>query len=265
MIPERTSYGGQSYKLYDDYNDIHIFVEDEGFENLYKVLFKKYGIRVENIFSKSGKKLVLKAAESCTDTKCVFIVDRDWDDLLGVMSTLKNVVVLLMHSIECYLIDHSAFYGIVLGECPKCDIDSLLCKKHFDKILTDVSDKLRPLFECFAAMQMIDEKGKGCSHKPGHFQQKNRSCAPDKREIAQFISDSRVSAPQSVKDYFSDEVLTIKGHGKFMLHYVWEGVRNRSKVSRIGIDKLMMRLAQLIDTQGLKVLAHEVKARAFSN
>lgn len=265
MIPERASYSGQSYKLYDDYNDIHIFVEDAGFENLYKVLFKKYGVRVENIFSKNGKEAVLKAAESCTDTKCVFIVDRDWDDLLGIMSTLKNVVVLNMHSIECYLIDHRAFTGIVLGESPKCNIDSLLGQKHFEKILTDVSDKLRPLFECFAAIQMSDEKGKGCSHKPGHFQQKNRSCAPDEREIAQFISESRISVPQSVKDYFSDKVLTIKGHGKFLLHYVWEGVRHRSRIGRIGMEKLMMRLAQLIDTLELKTLTHEVKARALTS
>ena len=115
MIPERAIYSGQSYKLYDDYNDIHIFVEDKGFENLYVVLFKKYGVNVENIFWKNGKDAVLKAAESCTDTKCVFMVDRDWDDLLGITSTLDNVVVLSMHSIECYLIDHKAFSGIILG------------------------------------------------------------------------------------------------------------------------------------------------------
>lgn len=262
MIPERTSYSGRSYKLYDDYNSIHIFVEDACFENLYKVLFQKYGVRLENIFSKNGKKSVLKAAESCSDTKCVFIVDRDWDDLLGIMPTLKNVVVLSMHSIECYLINYSAFSGIVLGESPKCNIHSLLGEKHFEEILTDVSDKLRSLFECFAAMQIGDEKGKGCSHKPGHFQQKNRSCAPDVWEIAQFVSDSGVSVPQSVKDYFSDKVLTKNGHGKFMLHYVWEGVRHRSQIARIGMEKLMMRLAQLIDTLELKTLIHEVEARA---
>jgi len=263
MIPERTSYLGQSYKLYDDYNDIHVFVEDVRFENLYKVLFKKSGVKVENIFSKNGKESVLNAAESCSDTKCVYIVDRDWDDLLGIVPTLKNVVVLGMHSIECYLIDHSAFSGIVLGENPKCDIDSLLSEKLFGKILTDVSDKLRPLFECFAAMQMSDEKRKGCSHKPGHFQQKNSSCAPDMREINQFISNSGVAVPQSVKSYFLDKALTQKGHGKYMLHYVWEGVRHKLKVRRIGIERLMMRLAQLIDTQEIKALANEVKARVY--
>ncbi len=80
MIPKRASYRGQSYKLYDDYNDIHIFLEDAGFENLYKVLLKKYGVKVENVFSKNGKKAVLKEAELCTDTKCVFVVDRGCAD-----------------------------------------------------------------------------------------------------------------------------------------------------------------------------------------
>ncbi len=262
MIPERAIYSGQSYKLYDDYNDIHIFVEDKGFENLYVVLFKKYGVNVENIFWKNGKDAVLKAAESCTDTKCVFMVDRDWDDLLGITSTLDNVVVLSMHSIECYLIDHKAFSGIILGERPRCNIDSLLGQKHFREILTDVSDKLRPLFECFVAMQMSAQQEERPS--PGYFQQINCSCAPDERKIAKFISDSGVSVPQSVKNYFSAQVLTITGHGKFMLHYVWEGVRRRSEIGRIGMEKLMIRLALLIDTMELKELISEVKERALT-
>ncbi len=265
MIPERTSYSGESYKLYDDYNDIHIFVEDAGFENLYKELFKKSDVRIENIFSKNGKESVLRAAKSCADNRCVFIVDRDWDDLLGIMSTLKNVVVLSMHSIECYLIDYGAFSGIVLSDFPKCNIDCLFSEKHFEEILKNVSDKLRPLFECFSAMQMCNQKAQGCSHKPGRFQQENRSCAPDERKIAQFISDSKILVFQSVKDYFSVDVLTAKGHGKFMLHYVWEGVRHRSQIRKIGIEKLMMRLAQLIDTPELRALTHEVKYRTLTS
>lgn len=265
MIPERTSYSGRSYKLYDDYNDIHIFVEDAGFENLYKMLFQKYGIRVEHIFSLNGKNSVLENAKSCSDIKCVFLVDRDWDDLLNNMPTLSNIVVLSMNSIECYLINYTAFSGVLISEKPKCNIQRLLSKKHFKKIITDVSDELRPLFECFAAMQICYKKEKGCSHKPGHFQQKNQSCAPDKQKIVQFVSDAGVSIPKIVKDYFSDKILTKKGHGKFMLHYIWEGVRHKTQIGKIGIEKLMMRLAQLTDTQELKSLTQEVVARTLKS
>ncbi len=261
MIPERTTYSGESYKLYDDYNDIHIFVEDAGFENLYKVLLKKNGVRVENIFSKNGKESVLKAAESCLDTKCVFIVDKDWDDLLDIASALKNVVVLRMYSIENYLIDHNAFSGVVLGESPKLDIDNNFGENYFEEMLIDVSNKLRPLFECFASMQMIDERKKGCKHKPGHFQQKNNTCRPDELAISQFISDSRIEIPQYVKDYFSHKDLSKNGHGKYMLHYVWEVVRHKTNIGRLGMEKLMIRLAQLLDSQELKELAYEVKER----
>ncbi len=265
MIPERSPYSGQAYKLYDDYNDIHIFVEDEGFENLYKVLFNKYGMKIGNIFSKNGKDAVLEAAKTCIDSKCVFLVDRDWADLLGIMSTLRNVVVLSMHSIESYLIDHNAFSGIVLGELPKCNINSLLGEMRFGEILADVSNKLRPLFMCFAAMQMSEERVKGCSHKPGRFQQNNRSCAPCEQKIADFISDSKISPPQLVRDYFSDDDLTKNGHGKFMLHYVWEGVRQETTIRRIGMEKLVMRLAQLISTVELESLVEEVRARPLAS
>lgn len=265
MIPERASYSGQSYKLYDDYNDIHIFVEDAGFENLYKVLFRIHGLGVENIFSKNGKGSVLKAAKACKDPKCVFIVDRDWSDLLGNMTKLKNVVVLKMHSIECYLIDYDGFAGVVLSENPKCGIGNTLNRDQFDAIVLDVSNKLRPLFECFVAMQMCGNSEKGCSLKPGHFQLKKSNCAPDERVIANFVAESKAPIPQSMRDYFADRVLTKKGHGKYMLHYVWEGTRHKSKVGKIGIEKLMMRLAQLVYTQELEALSSEVKAMASTD
>ncbi len=265
MIPKRAPYGGQSYKIYEDYNEIHIFVEDAGFENLYKVLFNRYDIKVENIFSKNGKESILKAAKSCSDSKCVFIVDRDWDDLFGIFPKLKNVVVLNMHSIENYLIDYGAFSGIILAESPRCEINSVLGQKHFSKILTNVSEDLRPLFECFASLQMKGNGSKGCSHRPGRFQQKNRSCAPDVDTINQFISDSGVSVPKSVRDYFRDKDLSRKGHGRYMLHFTWEGVRQKSGVGKIGSEKLKIRLAQLINTGELKTLALEVKSRAISH
>lgn len=262
MIPERTYYGGNAYRLFDDYNDIHVFVEDAGFENLYKVLLKKYGMRVNNIFSKNGKESVLKAAAACTDTKCIFVVDRDWDDLLSIMPKLKNVVVLSMHSIECYLINYNAFSEILLSEFPRRNINSLLSKKHFNNILSNVSKDLRPLFECFATMIMNKSKIKGCSHKPGRFQQKNNSGKPDVKEISKFVSDIGIVVPKSVKSYFSAKYLTKKGHGKYMLHYVWEGIRNKSKVNKIQIEKLMMRLAQFINTKELEALNSEIKALA---
>lgn len=266
MIPVRDTYHGQSYKLYDDYNCIHVFVEDAGFENLYKEIFNRYGLTVINVFSKNGKEAVLEAAKSCNDPKCVFLIDRDWDDLLGTGTTLANVVVLKRHSIENYLIDYNGFSAIVRSDFPKGNINILLGDNHYREILIGVSNKLRPLFECFVAMQMCDKKRKGCSHNPGHFQSRNNSCAPDENKITQFIKDSVEHIPGNVIEYFADEDLIEKGHGKFMLHFVWEGIRHKTKASKIATEKLKIRLAQLVNNSDIKQLTVDImsKARARS-
>lgn len=262
MIPERESYRGDSYKLFDDYNDVHIFVEDSGFENLYKILFKKYGIRIENIFSKNGKESIIKAADSCSDPKCVYIIDRDWDDLFNTMHSKDNIVILELNSIESYLINREAFSGIVLSEKPKCELDSLFSDELYTEIITNVSNSLRPLFECLATMQMGSERKKGCSNKPGYFQQKNKSCAIDNKMVESFISDSGVAPPDSVKEYFSEVHLIRRGHGKYMLHYIWNSIQYKTKIRVIGMEKLMIRLAQLVDTTELSSLANKIKTMA---
>jgi len=261
MIPKRGPYRGNAYKIFDEYNDIHIFIEDAGFENLYKILFHKNGLKVTNIFSKNGKRDVLRSAKSCEDPKCVFIVDRDWDDLFDCKPTLKNVVVLDMYSIENYLIDYDAFASIVLSDVPKGDINSIFSEADYKNILKRISDDLRPLFECFAAIQLEKDKDKGCSHNPGYFQKKDRSCSPNEEEIDNFIKNSNISIPKYIKEYFFDSVLCSKGHGKFMLHYMWTAVRHHTQINQIHIEKLMIRLAQLLNTAALGMLNEKIKSR----
>lgn len=261
MLPIRSSYAGQSYKIYDGYNDAHIFVEDDGYENFYKALLSKNGVNIEKVFSKNGKDSVIQAATSCTDPKCVFIIDRDWDDILGIKYVLTNLVTLNRHSIESYLLEYSAFVSIVLSEYPKCDIDSVLSKNSFTDVIHNVSTDLRKLFEYFVTLQLNDTGIKGCSIKPGHFQQENRSCAPDKKKIEDYISLSPQTIPPQVEEYFSNDNLIQKGHGKYMLHYVWEGVRRHSRLRKIGTLQLMMRLAQLLNSSDLEKLLEDIKSK----
>ncbi len=265
MTPTRAPYKGQSYKLFNDYNEIHIFIEDEGFENLYNVLLKKHDIRVEKIFSRNGKSSILKSATLCDDEKCIFIIDRDWDDLLGITHPQKNIITLNLNSIESYLINYDTLSGVVISEKPKCNIESTLSKKDYAAIVTSVSNHLRPLFECFSVMQLNGTNKKGCSHKPGHFKSRNSSCAPDPSKINSFIINTKVTIPKQVTEYFSDTDLTNNGHGKYMLNYIWEGVRHKTKIGKISIEKLMIRLAQLLDSPELEDLCHNIVLTAKQN
>ncbi|MBA7576214.1 hypothetical protein ES708_18053 [subsurface metagenome] len=258
MIPARGPYSGQSYRLYNDYNDIHVFIEDAGFENLYKEIFRKYNLAIRKVFSKNGKKSVIEAAHKCNDQRCVYIIDRDWDDVLGITYKFRNLLVLEKHSIENYLIDYSAFYAIVLADNSRKEIDKFFNKQVFNDIIDEVSNRLRPLFECYLTMQLSGDSRPSCSRKPGSFQERNRSCAPDKRAIASFIKIIRIPTPQLVKDYFEGDVLRVRGHGKYMLHFVWAGIQELTALKQLKIDSLMIRLAQVADDSVFKVFYDKI-------
>jgi hypothetical protein len=261
MIPTRAPYSGQAYRLFTDYNDVQVFIEDAGFENLYREIFRCNGVKIRKVFSKNGKEAILEAARACNDKQCVFIVDRDWDDVLGISYALKNLVVLKKHSIENYLLDYSGFYAIVVADNPREDIEIIFSRSIFDSIVNDVSHRLRPLFECFLSMQIAGDSRKGCSYMPGKYQEASRACTPDVNIIACFVAQIGIPVPQAVCDYFMGDVLKDRGHGKYMLHYVWNGVRQSTGTGQLGIEKLMVRLAQVIDSDDLKELCEQVLSK----
>ncbi len=262
MIPTRSQYRGQSYRLFTDYNDIHVFVEDRGFENLYAEVFKRSGLNVRKVFSKNGKSSVVEAARSCTDSRCVYVVDRDWGDFLSITYSQSNLVILEKYSIENYFIEYSGFRALVLADNPRSEIETLLSANRFDSIVKDVSDSLRPLFESYLTMQVAQDNRPNCAIKPGRFQTNDRSCLPDSNKIARFVASIGLATPKAVSDYFAGDVLRDRGHGKYMLHFVWTGVRNASGAGQLGFDTLLMRLAQTVDAQVFSDLCNRISSIA---
>ena len=247
MIPTRSEYTGQAYRLFTDYNDLHVFVEDSGFENLYAEVFRRSGLNIRKVFSKNGKPSILEAARCCNDPECVYVIDRDWNDFLNITHPLSNLVVLQMYSIENYFISYSGFRALVLADNPRVDVECLLSSNTFNSLVEDVSNCLRPLFECFLAMQAAQDNRPNCGLKPGKFQTRNKSCLPDSKTIGAFVASAGVAIPQAVRDYFAGNVLRERGHGKYMLHFVWASVRDASGARQLNHDALLIRLAQTID------------------
>ena len=266
MIPIRSEYSGQSFRLFTDYNDVHVFVEDAGFENLYAEIFRRSELKIRKVFSKNGKASVVEAARHCSDPRCVYIVDRDWADFHKTMPSLGNLVVLEKHSIENYLIEYSGFRALVLADNPRGNIERLLSRSMFDSIAGAVSNCLRPLFECYLTMQMTQDSRPNCSISPGHFQLKNKSCAPDPKNISGFVENIGLSIPKAVRNYFAGEVLYDRGHGKYMLHFVSAGVRQAAGTRQLSHDALLIRLAQNVDYQIFanlcKRISHTAKKRS---
>ena len=123
--------------FYTDFNDVSIFVEDQDKENLYFCLLRSSipNLRIEKIFPLGGKGPCLEHLRANPDPSlCAYIVDKDWDDLLGVIVPHPNLIYLDRHSIESYFLDHKKGHVELIGSChPAKRFDVIERKVEFDK------------------------------------------------------------------------------------------------------------------------------------
>ena len=142
-LPTRSKKGllGQGV-LWTQFNDVNFYIEDVYQENLYLRILQKIfpDIRLKKIFPLGGKGPVIsKALNSLGNKKRVFIVDRDFDDILDLKQDLPNLFYLDRYSIENYVFEQDAIFELVREENPKIkigDIKSQFKLKEFLDIST---------------------------------------------------------------------------------------------------------------------------------
>ncbi len=146
--------------FYRDYNDIDVFIEDDSLEIFYQEILGKLlnkSIKITRIFSTSGKSELLEKfhgyIESSEIDKAFFIVDPDFDHILGTMHpSHARLHILDEYCIENYLFEEKAFISVCLEEKPgkRIDWDS---KVNYSAWLEGVTGQLTPLFACFIYTQ----------------------------------------------------------------------------------------------------------------
>lgn len=108
-----------------DFTDFFFYVEDEDQENFYllvlKALYPK--IRFEQVFALGGKENVLAHWRTHSrhpmSKPAIYLLDKDYDDILGRVQLADNLVYLQKYSIENYLLQEDAFIDLVVEEFPK--------------------------------------------------------------------------------------------------------------------------------------------------
>jgi hypothetical protein len=128
--------------VYTQFNEIEFYVEDIEQENFYFEILKKLfpNIKFDKIFPLGGKPNVFAdAALNIGNRKKVYLVDLDFDEILGIRNAANNIFYLEKYSIENYLLDYNAIKEIVIEQKPKIkhqdientfDIDSFLVECH---------------------------------------------------------------------------------------------------------------------------------------
>ena len=103
----------QNYRLAEDifyfqFNDVSFYIEDEDQENFFFCVLKNLfsDIKIEKIFPLNGKDNVIReSTNNLGNKKKVYIVDKDFDDILCRIKTNDNLFYLERYSIENHLIE----------------------------------------------------------------------------------------------------------------------------------------------------------------
>lgn len=142
--------------LYTQFNDIEFFVEDTEQEYFYFHTLKKVfpNLAFEKIFPLNGKANVKNAALLNTGSKKkIYIVDLDFDEILGSKEDLPNLFYLERYSIENYLLERAALQHVIKEHRPTIKDATIEARYDHSLWLTNCQELLGRLSCVFLIIQ----------------------------------------------------------------------------------------------------------------
>jgi hypothetical protein len=146
-------------KLFEELQDIDVYIEDIGLESLYAELIKRIAsknVRLARVFAVGGRlEVIERARHHDFSLRCaLFIVDGDFEWVRGEdPPSIDGVYRLDAYCIENLLITKSAAIRILM-ECTESDTQSAEQNLRFDEWTAEVS-LLVKLFEIWAVVNKI--------------------------------------------------------------------------------------------------------------
>lgn len=265
-LPVKTDafYRGQDI-LYSQFNDINFYVEDEDQENFYEATLKKLfpQIRLEKIFPLNGKPNVVTEAQlTLGDKKKVYIVDKDFDDLLNIKKTLPNLFYLEKYSIENYLLEPEAIQNLVIEERPKIkpsDFNTLFSLPHFQK---ETKKLFSEVISAFLVIQKYSLGIKNVKYDPARFCNLNHPHSVKTTEFVTYkssiesalkLKNKKLSLNAQIKKFmkfFSNRVKPTDSlrhiPGKYILVFLKAQLRylfDATSFNNLSLESLSIRLA----------------------
>ena len=178
--------------FYVQFNEIFFYIEDEDQENFYFCILKKLfpDVVFEKIFPLGGKNAVIEESEKyLIDKKKVFIVDKDYDDILNRLVRNPNLFYLDRYSIENYLIEKESLIDYIIGEKPRLKrkrIDQLI---NLDELIIQIGETLHDLIILFIVVQIRCPHYKNVSLKHERFVGFNRVFLLKQDQFDQYKSE----------------------------------------------------------------------------
>lgn len=158
--------------LYEQFNDISFFVEDEHRENFYFEVLRRLfpEIKLAKIFPLGGKPLVLEEAKNCLRSKRkVFLLDKDFDDLLNKTVSQPNLFYLTKYSIENFLISEESVVNFVIEEKDTLNRSGITRSLELNRTLVDAYKTFFSLTTCHLLVQHYGIGLQNVSRSPDRY------------------------------------------------------------------------------------------------
>src|SRR6266496_1338660 len=142
--------------FYRQFNEVEFFVEDVDQENLYFAILKRLfpNISIAKIFPLGGKPMVIAhAVAHSQNRRSIYIVDKDFTDLLENTRQLPNLFYLDWFCIENYVLEEEPVVRFVMSEKPKSKEANVRKHLAFAGFLAQSMSALQPLFALFLLVQ----------------------------------------------------------------------------------------------------------------
>lgn len=256
--------------FYVQFNDVNFYIEDEDQENFYYEIFKKLfpEIKLTKIFPLNGKDNVLKKAQkNKNDKKKIFLVDKDFDDILGKKVNQSNLFYLQQYSIENYLIDESTIKQYVIEEKPRTKPKEIKKSFKFEECVYSAAKLYHELTLMHLYVQSMGLNIKNTSIPPEKYFQFGPSISMKTAEIQKYENeiqeelnriDKRLKVKAQIKKLkqnlkLSDCIdILIHIPGKYLIKYVKCRIEHCFSLASRNIDSFVYRLARINEFRNLE-------------
>ncbi len=279
-LPSRSPDGLAALDIfYEDFNDVNFYVEDEEQENLYWEILRKLfsDIRISRIFPLGGKPAVIQhvMSGSSQEIKCfrAYILDRDFDHLLGIQVEHPNVFYLDSYCIENHLLESAAMVELVIENHPKRRRSDVEANLSLEARIPSFYSSLRPLFTLFFCTQQLNLGVKNCSAKPEAFCEQKQLWELKSASVASYRGEllAAASAKGMSSDLFhsqfelaSSHVSTASDHelvsGKFIAAMLFHYLQKKARLGSITFESFVYRLAKNCKLGSMRAFAKRVRA-----
>lgn len=142
-----------------EFSDVIFYFEDEAYEAVYEKLISKIApmYLTNSINCLGGKTQILKAARSKNDIgkPRVFIVDKDFDDILGLLEDLEGLIYLDRYCFENYLLEIPALIQLVIDRYALSTTAAHLKCKDFEDFYSRLLDRYTYLTRLFLVIRKL--------------------------------------------------------------------------------------------------------------